>query len=190
MAVLGKMNLVGAEVLTGSNYILPGEYTVKVVKAEAKETSKGNPQIAITFQNIEKQNIIEFYNLDSTNEFAKSKMMTLLVFLGNDMTKFIGDITTEMLIGKKMNVIVKREFNDYKGQWFSKIKVMQPYKNEDLYIRNEAEIAEMKNEKTRETKQNNNSNFDFNSANEQTNDVVQDFINDNSFDMSDDDLPF
>jgi len=147
--ILGTMDLTGATVLKGGNYLLPGEYTLKVLSAETTTTQTGKKQLKVIFKAKKGEEITEFYMLDGQHEYSKKLMLTLLTCLGNDMTKFTGRITTDMLIAKKMNVIVKRKYNDYKNAFYSRIHVMKQYEGVDLYNKNETEIKAMEHEAQR-----------------------------------------
>jgi len=184
MAILGQMNLSDAKELTGGNYLLPGQYTVKVTNVEATKTKNDKQQLKITFENLEMKAITHYANMDSTNEIARDWMYTFLNYLGNDMTNFNGNITTEMILNKMINIKVEREYNDYNGKYYSKVKRIERWeKGNVLNDIDEQAVEAMKSEVQQPARAT------------MTNDFAADVAYDKAMDalgmeISDDDLPF
>jgi len=168
-----NINLNGAQEL--GNYMKPGLYSVKIKNFEAKQSKNGHPQFAITFIHKEEGEFVHYANADMEHNYARDWLYTFLSVLGlkgNNM-QFI--FTERDLIGKPINIELERKFNDYTDKWVTNLKRFWKFDGTAVY-----EKYDIKDEEKNYTKEPKKASLD-----SPDNPYMSD-----SFDITDDDLPF
>ena len=124
-----NLNLQGAQEI--GNYMNPGQYSVKIKNFEGKQSKNGHPQFAITFAHKEAGEFVHFANADMTTDYAKNWIYTFLSIAGLQGVNGAFSFTERDLIGKPLNIELKREFlNNMKLKMMKKVnrnKINQVY---------------------------------------------------------------
>ncbi|GEQ04534.1 DUF669 domain-containing protein [Staphylococcus gallinarum] len=157
-----NLNLQGAQEI--GNYMQPGQYSVKIKNFEAKESKNGHPQIAITFSHKEEGEFTHFANGDTSNDFAKNWLFTFLKAVDVQGNNGQFSFTERDVIGKPINIELKREYNDYTEKWNTVLKRFWKFEGTAVFEKYEIK-EEQKNNNTSTSSNNSNSDNPFANAN-------------------------
>lgn len=135
-----NLNLNGAQEI--GNYINPGQYSVKIKNFESKSSKNGHPQFVITFVHKDEGEFIHFANADMTNEYAKNWTYTFLTYAGLKGMNGAFSFTEKDIIGKPLNIELKREYNDYTDKWNTVLKRIWRYEGTPIYEKYEIKAEE------------------------------------------------
>ncbi|CDM13537.1 MULTISPECIES: DUF669 domain-containing protein [Staphylococcus] len=164
-----NLNLQGAQEI--GNYMNPGQYSVKIKNFEGKQSKNGHPQFAITFAHKEAGEFVHFANADMTTDYAKNWIYTFLSIAGLQGVNGAFSFTERDLIGKPLNIELKREYNDYTEKWNTVLKRIWRFDGTPIF-----EQYEIKDDEKSQQKQNKPSVYDSNEV--------------PPLEITDDDLPF
>ena len=195
---LGTVDFRNVEDLSENKYIKAGRYTAYVTEAEGSTDGSGQPQIKVTFKNSNDETINHWFSL-STLENRKYGLQLTKKFLtdaGNDMSNFSGQITSEMIIKRPVIIVVGYKDPTPEGKFYTRIIATEPVEdNTPVFEIDETEEARIKHLRKHLKEQQTAGQFGGNGFSNQGNDFSQQsndfsFENDNSFDISEQDLPF
>lgn len=139
-----NLNLAGAKPL--GQFLKAGKYSVKVSGFEGKKSKNGHPQFLITFSQKDDGDFTHYANADVSNEFARDWLNHFLTCAGIPNNNGQYSFTTEQLVGKPVNIEIKREFNEHTGKMRNNLKRVWAYEGTPIYEKYEevddnAEIA-------------------------------------------------
>ncbi|MCE4992083.1 DUF669 domain-containing protein [Staphylococcus haemolyticus] len=115
-----NLDLNGAEEI--GNYIPAGRFSVRIKDFVAKESKNGHPQFAITFTHKEEGEFTHYANADLNNEFARNWLYTFLRLLNITNNNYQFSFTENDIIGKPINIELKREYNEYTDKFRNNLK--------------------------------------------------------------------